>query len=202
MVSWHGRFKPLRALRRRLGLTPNVLRRPADRAESSIMLALLLAFFIGAPVLGLLIGRSSYDAGMGTERAQAVRHAATARLTADAGPSASFYEAGSATVPVTARWTYAGVVHVGKIRALPGTKAGTKVTISVDRYGLLVTRKQTHMETVGNAAVMGGASVLSLGFVCWLAGVVVRRTFIHRQLAAWDADWSAFEPRWTGRTGS
>jgi len=166
-------------------------------------MTLLFVFFVGAPLLGLMVGRSSYDSSLRTERALATKHPATARLTANAPtPAPAFDTAPPSTVPVAARWTYAGVVHVGKVAAQPGTKAGTEVAVWVDGNGRPVTGHRSHAVTVGHAVIMGGASVFTLAFTFWLAGLLVRRVFIRRQLAAWDADWSASEPRWTGRTGS
>lgn len=212
MAARHRRLRGLRALtrsclpgalRRRLGLEPNTLRRPADHVESSIMVTLLLVFLIGAPVLGIAAGRTSYEKSLRAERTQAAGQMVTARLTADApAPAPAADDATPATVSAAAQWTHAGVVHAGMVRARPGAKANTKVPIRVDGMGRPVTGRRTHVETVGHALVMGGSSAVGMAFVCWLAAVLVRRVFIRRHLAAWDADWSVAEPKWSGRTGS
>ena len=203
MASRQRRSRRLRPLKRRLGLEPNALRRPADHVESSIIVTLLLAFLIGAPLLGIAAGRSSYETNLRAERAQAVRQPVTARLTANAPePAPAVDNATPPTVPAAAQWTYARVVHAGLVRVRPGTKAGTNVPIQVDGEGRPVNGQPTHVETVGHAVITGGASVFGTAFVCWLATMLVRRVFIRRQLAAWDADWSVAEPRWSGRTGS
>jgi hypothetical protein len=194
---WALRFK------RRLGLEPNGLRRPADHVEASIIATLLLVFLIAAPVLGLLAGLTSYETSLRTERAQAARYPAMARLAANApAPAPAVDDVSPPTVPVAARWTYGEVAHSGKVRVQPGAKAGTQVQVWVDGQGRPVTGQRTHLETVGHAVVMGGATVFGVAFTFWMAGLLIRRIFIHRQLAAWDEDWSAAEPRWTGRTGS
>jgi hypothetical protein len=203
MASRHRRLRRASSLRRRLGLEANALRRPADHVESSIIVTIVLVFVIVAPLLGLLIGRSSYQSGVRAERAQAARHPATARLTVNAAkPAPAFDDATPPTVPAAARWTDAGVRHTGKVQVQPGTKAGTEVRVWVDHAGRQVAGQRTHLETVGHTITVGGASVFGLAFAFWLTGLFVRRVFIRRQLAAWDADWSAAEPRWTGRTGS
>ncbi|HEU5161025.1 MAG TPA: hypothetical protein VFU43_28770 [Streptosporangiaceae bacterium] len=203
MTSRHRPSRRSIPLRRRLGLEHNTLRRPADHVESSIIVTLLSVFLIGAPLLGFAVGRTSYDTGLRVERAHEVTQPVTARLTADAPtPAPAVDVAPPSTVPVRARWTYAGVAHAGTIRVQPGVKAGTEVTVWVDARGTVVTEHRTHLETVERAVAKAGASVGALAIVCWLGAVLTRRIFIHRQLAAWDADWSVAEPRWSGRTGS
>jgi hypothetical protein len=203
MASRRGRSRRFMSLRRRLGLEPNTLRRPADHVESSIIVALLLIFLIGAPLLGVLAGWSSYEAGLRAERAQAAKHQVTARLTANApAPPPAVDNAAPPTVPVAARWTYAGVAHAGTVRVRPGAKAGANVPIWVDGQGLPAAGRRTHLETVGHAVITGGGSVLGAAFASWLTASLVRRVFIRRHLATWDADWSVAEPRWSGRTGS
>ena len=190
-------------LKRRLGLEPNTLRRPADHVESSILVTILLVFVIGAPLLGLLVGQRTYETSVRVEQAEAARQPVAARLTGNAPTSApGLDDAVPPTVPAAVQWKYAGASHAGKVRVQPGAKAGSKVTIWVDANGRPVTGQRTRLETVGHSMVMGGASVFGLAFGCWLSGFLVRRFFIHRQLAAWDEDWSAAEPRWSGRTGS
>jgi len=203
MASRHRRSRRLSALRRRLGLEPNSLRRPADHMESSIIVTLLLVFFIGAPLLGIAAGLSSYETSLRSERAQAARQLVTARLTANAAaPAPAVDDATPPTVHAAAQWTYAGVIHAGMVRVRPGTRADAKVSIWVDGGGRPVNGQHTHLETVGHAVITGGASVFGMAFACWLAALLVRRVFIRRHLAAWDADWSVAEPRWSGRTGS
>jgi hypothetical protein len=197
------RSRRLGPLRRRLGLEPNALRRPADHMESSIIVTLLLVFVIGAPLLGVVAGRSSYETNLRAERDQAARQQVTARLTANApAPTPSVDGAAPPAVPAAAQWTYAGAVHTGLIRVRPGTKADTKMPIWVDGKGEPVNGRRTHLETVTHAVIMGVASVFCMAFAFRLAASLVRRVFIRRHLAAWDADWSVAEPRWSGRTGS
>lgn len=180
-----------------------MLRRPADHVESSIIVTLLLVFLIGAPLLGVVAGRSSYETNLRAEQAQAARQMVTARLTANApAPAPAIDDATPPTVPAAAQWTHAGEVHAGLVRVRPGTKADTKVPVWVDGNGRPVNGQHTHLETVGHAVITGGASVFGTAFVCWLAASLVRRVFISRHLAEWHADWSVAEPKWSGRTGS
>lgn len=202
MASWDRRSRRRDALRRRLGLEPNALRRPADHVESSIVVSLFLVFLVGAPLLGIAVGRTSYETSLRAERAQAPRQMVTARLTADApAPAPAVDHAAPPTVPAAARWAYAGVGHIGTVRVRPGAKADTTVSIWVDGAGRPVNARRSHLETFGHALVVGGGSVVGLAFVCRLSALLVRRFFIRRHLAAWDADWSVAEPKWSGRTG-
>jgi hypothetical protein len=201
MTARPHRSRRTQALKRRLGLEPNTLRRPADHVESSLIVTLLLVFVIGAPLLGLVAGLASYETSLRVERAEAARQQVTARLTANAPTPAPAVDAAPPTVPAAAQWTYAGTVHSGLVRVRPGTKADAKVPIRVDGKGRAMNGQRTHSETVAHAVIMGVASVFCVAFAVWLAVSLVRRVFIYRHLAAWGADWSAAEPRWSGRTG-
>jgi hypothetical protein len=203
MTPTHRRRRFSDTVARRLGLEPNSLRRASDRTESSIVMTLLLVFIVGAPLLGLLVGRAAYESSLRTEQAQAARHRVAARLTADSPVRVRYVDRTSPSgTAAQARWTYAGVVHTGPVPVRPGAKAGATVTISVDGAGRPVVRPRTRAETINRTVVLSSVAVISLGFGLWTTRLVVRAVFIRRRLADWDAAWSAFEPRWSGRTGA
>jgi hypothetical protein len=194
-----------RRLARRLGWGRNTLRRRSDRVESSVVVALLLAFLFGGSLLGLLLGRSSYEsATQRAEQAYALRHPVTAQLTVDApAPARSVNGTASPTmVRVPAHWSYRGDAHTGMVVARPGTKAGTKVGIWVDNGGRPETVPPSHPLLIERAVVTGLLAALGLGFALWLTRLLVRRILIQRHLADWEAGWAAFGPKWTGRTGA
>jgi hypothetical protein len=188
---------------RRLGLRSNSLRRRSDRIESYILMTLVLAFLIGAPLLALLTGRSSYESGLRAEQPPAVQHRVTAQLTSDALNEAQATEhVASSQAKAAARWTYEGENHQGGIPVPAGAKAGSTTTVTVDDSGRLLGNPQTRLETVTHAAVTGALAALGLGLVLLLVRLTVRRVLIRRRLGDWDAAWAAFEPKWTRRPGA
>jgi hypothetical protein len=181
----------------------NSLRRASDRTESSILVALVIVFLVGAPLLGIFAGRSAYESGLRSEQTQPARQWVTARLIADSPVHVKYVDrmpAGKATAK--ARWTYAETVHTGQVPVKPGAKSGSMVTIAVDGTGRPVGEPRTHAETLSRAIVLGTVSVLCFGFALWTIRLVVGSVLIRRSLADWDADWSAFEPKWSGRPGA
>jgi hypothetical protein len=202
MAPGQGQGRLVRRVARRLGLEHNALRRSSDRVESSIVVALLIAFLAGAPLLAAAVSRSSYESDMRTTQTPSVQHRATARLTADAPDAIQVADqTASTTVLAPARWTYAGTTHTGKIRVQPGTKAGTAATITVDDHGRPMTAPHSRTEMITRAGILATSSVVGLALGLWLVRWHVRRVLIRRHLGDWEADWAAFGPKWTGRSG-
>jgi hypothetical protein len=202
MTPTHRRRRFSDTVARRLGLEHNSLRRASDRVESKIVVTLVLVFIVGAPLLGFLAGRAAYESSVRTERAQAVQHRVTARLTAGSPAHVRFIDRPSSSgARAEARWTYAGAVHTGTVPVPPGAKAGGTVTVSVDGTGRPVLEPRTRAETITRAIVLSSGTVLCFGLALWTSRLVARAVLIRRQFAAWDAAWDAFEPKWTGRPG-
>jgi hypothetical protein len=198
----HRRGRFFDTVARHLGLRSNSLRRRSDRIESAIAVSLVLAFLLGAPLLGLLAGRSSYESGLRAERPPAVQHRVTAQLTSDALHKAQAAAASPTAGKAAARWTYEGVNHQGSIPVRPGAEAGSTATVMVDDSGRPVKDPQSRPETVTRAAVTGTLAALALGLALVLIRLTVRRVLIGRRLDDWEAAWARFEPKWTRRPGA
>lgn len=166
------------------------------------MVTLLVALLVGVPLLAFATARGAYESGVRAERT-AGGSRVPARLTADAPVPAPAPVSGEHAPPprtlAPARWTHAGTVHTGQVRALAGSPAGTAVVVHVDGEGRLTDPPRTRAQTVGWTAVTGAGAVAGPAFGLWLVRRAVNRAFIRRQLPAWGAEWAAAEPEWTGR---
>ena len=192
--------------RRVRGLRPdrNPLRRASDRAEFAVAVLLLVALLAGAPLTALAAGRWAVASGMRAELAQAElaragRHQVTAVLLHDAPTAAGSLSFQAPEPQVLARWPSPAGPRTGKVDARPGARAGSAVAVWVNRSGKLAGPLTPAADVARQVllAVLAAPVTLSvLLLVLWAyAGIFLD----WRRMAAWDADWGATEPQWTGR---
>jgi hypothetical protein len=123
---------PLARLIRRFRPDRNPLRRVTDRAETAIVVGLVAAFLIGAPVAAMMTAHRVSAAGLRAE--QTIRYKVHATLLENAlEPLYGPY--GPVTMPTLPRWTAPdGSVRTGLV-ADPGGRAGGTLTIWTDETG-------------------------------------------------------------------
>jgi len=173
----------------------NPLRRRCDRAEAALVTALLAAFTAGAPLMALAAGRQAQDGGPRPGQAQqagwhqvpAVLRTATTRRFA---PSPA---------PAWAQWAApGGVHHTGRVLAPAGLAAGAVVPVWVDAAGWLAGPPAQPAQHDSRALADGLVAVLILAELLCGAGLAARGVADRRRLAAWDAEWRAIGPKWSG----
>jgi len=186
---------------RRLGFDRNPLRRRTDRIEAAIRLATVILLLVAVPIAVIAVGRQA------DHLAQRQAHA---QQTAEHQVTAVLLEQAQATgVPdpytsvelayVLARWQPpSGPPRSGQVLAPAGTHAGSTVRIWIDASGAVIGPPPNRREIVGDViitAVVTGlvASLLLLG-----SNALARRILDRRRLNAWDAEWRATGPRWSG----
>ncbi len=189
---------------RRLGFDRNPLRRRTDRIEAVIRLAALIVFLVAVPVASLAAGQQVYHAALRQAHAQqAAEHEVTAVLLqrAQASGTADPYTMVQMTYAL-ARWQPPGQPpRSGQVLVAAGAPAGSAVPVWIDSSGAVVSPPPGHRE-IGDeatiAAMMAGlaASLLVLG-----SNALARRALDRRRLRAWDAEWRATGPLWSGRRG-
>ena len=162
------------------------------------MAGLLLGFLIGAPLVALAAGRLAYSAAIRAERAQlAGRHEVSAVLLtgARAGP-----EGPAGLRPqARARWTGPdGLRHAGTVPAAAGARAGSTVLVWIDASGRLTGPPLRPVQLADRVVIAVVLTSFGMGVVLLATGVLARHLLDRRRLAAWDADWQATGPRWTG----
>ncbi|MBE1535062.1 Rv1733c family protein [Actinomadura algeriensis] len=191
--------RPHPPLRRRLGLEHSELRRPVDRVQRLLGLALLLIFLGAAPPLAMWAGSTSYAAGSRAEEAERRdRQRVTATVTTTGGTSTS----GDRFVHETVQATWPGPDGEPLAGTLPswrGVEVGDRRAIWVDRAGEPTVAPRPHSRTVTDAVYAGTAAILGTALPVAVAyGLVRRRCDRHRD-ALWDADWARLDAAGHGR---
>jgi hypothetical protein len=176
----------------------NTLRRPVDRIEGTVLVALTAAFLVAmavASVLGVHRYQSQRTASAGLRPVVAVL--------SQAGPL--FYGSLAQLGQAEARWRdpgaggQSGVLTTATAPDIVGAAAGARIPVWLDRSGQPVAPPGGQVAMIVNAlapsiAVAGGAGMTLL--VCYgLCRLVLDR----RRLAAWESAWSLTGPRWTTR---
>ena len=189
---------------RRLGFERNPLRRRTDRIEAVIRLVTLILLLVVVPIAVIAAGRQADHVALRRAQAQqAAEHEVTAVLLQQAQASGvpDPYTSIQLTL-VLARWQAPGQSpRSGQVLAPAGAPAGSSVTVWIDASGAVAPPPPDHRDIVGDvtyAVVVTGlvASLLLLG-----SNALARRVLDRARLNAWDAEWRATGPLWTGRRG-
>jgi hypothetical protein len=181
------------SLRRTLGLDRSPLRRPVDRLESRVFVALLVLFALGAPTVGLVAGAVGYHR-MAPQAAieRQTRSRTTATVVEDAASRAARYESTwpSGLARVKARWTAAdGTTHTGDVTVSPATVAGETTHVWTDLSGDLTAKPRAVSAVVSAAAWLGTLAAAGYAVLLLAAAFLARRVFDRRRQDLWAEAW-------------
>jgi hypothetical protein len=188
----------------RLGFDRNPLRRRTDRIEAAIRLATMILLLAAVPIAVIAAGRQADH--LAVRHAQAQReaeHEVTAVLLEPV--QATGFPDPYTSVQMTfvpARWQPPGQPpRSGQVLAPAGAREGSTVTVWIDASGAVAPPPPDYRDIAGDvtiAAVVAGlvTSLLALG-----SNVLARRALDRRRMRAWDAEWRATGPQWSGRRG-
>jgi len=176
----------------------NTLRRPVDRIEGAVLVALTAAFLVSMAVASVL-GVHTYQ----SQRAASAGLRPVVAVLSQAGPL--FYGSLGQPGQAEARWRdpggseQSGVLTTATAPGITGAAAGARVPVWLDRSGQPVAPPGGQVAMIVNAlaasAKLAGGAALTL-LVCYgLCRLVLDR----RRLAAWESAWSLTGPRWTTR---
>jgi hypothetical protein len=190
----------LTRLARRLWMGKSPLRRRTDRIEAWITAGLLAAFVVGAPLASISAGRWMQHGGLLEQRAQRSWHEVPGVLLKTAPVARTLYLRASLDTDVMglARWTGPGGRHLtGKVPVAPGTRAGRRLQVWVNRSGQPTGSPLANAELARR--VIGAEALAPVGLAVFLLGVggLVRLLMNRRRLAAWETGWAYTGPRWT-----
>jgi hypothetical protein len=184
-----------------LGFDRNPLRRGTDRVEAILRLVLIILAVTVVPAAAVAGGRWADHQAL--HRAQLER--ATDRLVTavllEKAPASELPDPYTSlpTAWVRARWQPPGQpTRTGDVLAQAGARKGSTVRTWIDRSGAVIDPPADHRVIVGYvfSAVM---ATCQLSWLVLLAAVVlVRRALDRRRLNAWEAEWEASGPLWTG----
>ena len=175
----------------------NALRRPVDRIEGVVLVALSVAF-LAAVAFACIVGTHTYQ----SQRAATVGlRPAAAVLLQDGPPASDLARIGQAEAQwfVPGRGQQSGVLTTATAPDIAGAPAGARISVWLNRSGQPVAPPpdQTAMiiyalVAVAMVAGLAGLALLSVYALC-------RLVLDRRRLAAWESAWNRTGPRWTTR---
>jgi uncharacterized membrane protein len=180
-------------LLRRLGFGRNPLRRRVDRLESVLLLSILLAALLAIPGAAVL-GTTVRDRAESTAAQQRmVLHQVDARTledTAQTVPSSP----GEVTSRVRIAWVdTSGSVQEGWADVLIGTRAGTIVTIWLDRTGAVARAPREPADSTALGTAVGVGVLMIVWPALWGLFSLARRRLDRRRAQAWELEWGMLE---------
>ena len=187
-----------------LGFDRNPLRRRTDRIEAAIRLVAVILLLVAVPIAAIVVGRQADHLALRHAHAQqAADHEVTAVLLQQAQATGvpDPYTSVEMTY-VLARWQSPGQPpKSGQVLAPVGAHAGNRVMIWIDASGALASPPPSHREIAGDVAMTTVVTVLAASLLLLGSNALARRALDRRRLNAWDADWRATGPLWSGHRG-
>ena len=185
-----------------LGFDRNPLRRGTDRIEAALRLVMMIMLVAAVPAAAIAVGQRADHLALNRVRAQqAADHLVNAVLLEQAPATGSPDPYTSVQITwVLARWQPPGLLpRTGQVLAAAGARQGSTVRTWIDASGAVTDPPPDHRDIVGDVTV----AVLATCFVSWLvllaAGTLARGALDRRRLNAWEAEWRASGPLWSGR---
>ena len=194
-----GRLPPARRMSRlvRWLAGRNALRRPVDRIEGAVLVALSTAFLVAVTVASIL-GTHTYE----SQRTASAGLRPVAAVLIQAGP---FYDSLAQPRRAEARWRdpgggeRSGVLTTVTAPGITGAAAGAQIPVWLDRSGQPVAPPSGQVAMIVNALAVATAGAGGAGIVLLICYALCRLALDRRRLAAWESAWSLTGPRWTTR---
>ena len=176
----------------------NTLRRPVDRIEGTVLMALAAAFLVAIAVASVL-GVRTYQ----SQRAASVGLRPVVAVLSQPGP----FSYGSLAQPgqAEARWRApggserSGVLTTATAPGILGAAAGARIPVWLDRSGQPVAPPGGQVAMIVNALAPSTSVAGAAGIIVVLCYGLCRLVLDRRRLAAWESAWSLTGPRWTTR---
>jgi len=175
----------------------NALRRPVDRIEGAVLVALSAAFLVALAVASVL-GARTYQ----SQRAASAGLRPAVAVLMQAGP---FYGGLAPLGKAEARWRdpgggeQSGVLTTATAPGIVGAAAGVRIPVWLDRSGQPVAYPGGQVAMLVNALAVGAAVAGGAGIALLICYALCRLALNRRRLAAWESAWSLTGPRWTTR---
>ncbi len=175
----------------------NALRRPVDRIEGALMVALSAAFLVAVAVASILSAHTYQS-----QRVASVGLRPAVAVLIQAGP---FYGSGAGLGQTEARWRdpgggeQSGVLTTVTAPGIIGAAVGTRIPVWLDRSDQPAASPGGRVAMIINALAVGAAVVGGAGLALLICYALCRLVLERRRLAAWESAWSLTGPRWTTR---
>jgi hypothetical protein len=191
-------------LARWFGFDRNPLRRGTDRIQAALRLVTVVVLVAGVPAAAVAAGQQADHLALNRAHAQqATERLVTAVLLQNA-PAAGIPDPYTdvQTVWVPARWQPPGQPpRTGQVLAVAGARQGSTVQTWIDSSGAVTAPPMDHRDIAGDVCVAVVATCLVSWLLLLVSGALARRALDRRRLRAWEAEWRASGPLWSGRRG-
>ena len=99
-----------------------------------------------------------------------------------------------------ARWQPPGQpARTGEVLAVAGARKGSTVRTWIDPSGAVTDPPLDNRVIVGDVWLAVMATLVMSGLLLLAAGALARRMFDRRRLRAWEGEWRATGPQWSGQ---
>ncbi len=175
----------------------NALRRPIDRIEGVVLVALSVAF-LTAVAFACVVGTHTYHS---QRSAAADLRPAAAVLLQDGPAVGSLGHFGQAE----AQWfdpgggQQSGVLTTATAPDIAGAAAGARISIWLNRSGQLAAPPADQAVMIIYALAVGAVVAGLAGLALLSVYALCRLALDRRRLAAWESAWDRTGPRWTTR---
>ena len=175
----------------------NALRRPVDRIEGMVLVALSAAF-LTAVAFACLVGTHTYQ----SQRAATVGLRPAAAVLLQHGPAAGGLVRGG---QAEARWfvpgtgQQSGVLTTTTAPDIAGAAAGARISVWLNRSGQPAAPPADQTVMIIYALVAGTVVAVLAGLALLLVYSLCRLALDRRRLAAWESAWDRTGPSWTTR---
>lgn len=192
----------LTRLARWLGFDRNPLRRGTDRIEAALRLVMMIMLVTAVPAAAVVVGQRADHLALNRAHAQQTAdHLVTAVLLQQAPATGSPDPYTSVqTTWVLARWQPPGLPpRTGEVLATAGAHKGSTVRTWVDASGEVSNAPLDHRDITGDVCIAVIATCLASWLVLLASSGLARRALDRQRLSAWEAEWRAAGPQWSGR---
>ena len=191
----------LARLARWLGFDRNPLRRGTDRVEAVLRLVMMIMLVAVIPAAAFVGHQADRAAQNRADAQRAADHLVNAVLLQQAAPTGAPDPYTSVQITwVLARWRPPGLPpRTGEVPAPAGTRKGSTVPTWIDVSGAVTNPPLDHRDITGDVCIAVIATCLGSWLVLLASSALARRVLDRRRLNAWDAEWRASGPLWSGR---
>jgi hypothetical protein len=187
-----------------LGFDRNPLRRRTDRIEAAIRLVAVILLMVAVPIAAVVTGRQAdHEALRQANAQQAADHDVTAVLLQQAQATGvpDPYTSTELTY-VLARWQPPGQPpRSGQVLAPAGARAGSTVKVWIDASGAVTSPPPDHRIIAGDVCMTIIVTCLVASLLILGSAALARCALDRWRMRAWDAEWRASGPMWSGHRG-
>ena len=191
----------LARMARWLGFDRNPLRRGTDRVEAVLRLVLIILLVAVIPAAAVAAGRWADHHALHRAQLERAADRLVSAVLLEKAPASGVPDPYTSvqTAWVRARWQPPGQPpRTGDVQALVGARQGSTVRTWIDRSGAVTDPPADHRVIVGYVFVAVMVTCQLSWLVLLAAAVLVRRALDRRRLNAWEAEWRANGPLWSG----